>query len=180
MNLNIGHQHPKVVRAIQEQAATLCYAHPGMATSARGLLGQKIAQVAPGDLKKTFFCLGGAEANENAIKAARLFTGRHKILARYRSYHGATHGVMSLTGDPRRLPNEPGMAGVVHVMDPVPYDYSFGKTDEEIVRNNLTYLEEVIQYEGPDKIAAMFIETVTGTNGILPPPKGYLQGLKAL
>jgi len=134
----------------------------------------------PGDLNTFFYCLGGAEANENAIKAARMFTGRHKILVRYRSYHGATHGAITLTGDPRRWPTEPGMPGVVRVMDPRPYDYSFGASDEEIVRNNLTYLEEVIQYEGPKNIAAMFIETVTGTNGILPPPKGYLKGLKAL
>jgi len=109
-----------------------------------------------------------------------MFTGRHKILVRYRSYHGATHGAITLTGDPRRWPTEPGMPGVVRVMDPKPYDYSFGGSDEEITRNNLTYLEEVIQYEGPKNIAAMFIETVTGTNGILPPPRGYLQGLKAL
>jgi taurine--2-oxoglutarate transaminase len=180
MSVNIGHGHPHVVKAIQKQAETLCYAGPGMATEIRAKLGKRLAGLVPGDINTFFFTLGGAEANENAIKAARLFTGRHKIMARYRSYHGATHGVMSLTGDPRRLPNEPGMSGVVHVMDPTPYDYSFGKNDEEIVANNLRYLEEVIQYEGADKIAAMFIETVTGTNGILPPPKGYLAGLKAL
>ena len=180
MSVNIGHGHPHVVKAIQKQAETLCYAGPSMATEIRAKLGKRLAQLVPGDINTFFFTLGGAEANENAIKAARLFTGRHKIMVRYRSYHGATHGVMSLTGDPRRLPNEPGMAGVVRVMDPTPYDYSFGKNDEEIVSNNLRYVEEVIQYEGTDKIAAMFIETVTGTNGILPPPKGYLQGLKAL
>ncbi|HEY1960683.1 MAG TPA: aminotransferase class III-fold pyridoxal phosphate-dependent enzyme [Polyangiaceae bacterium] len=180
MSVNIGHGHPHVVKAIQKQAETLCYAGPSMATEIRAKLGARLAKMVPGDINTFFFTLGGAEANENAIKAARLFTGRHKIIARYRSYHGATHGVMSLTGDPRRLPNEPGMSGVVRVMDPVPYDYSFGKSDDEIVRNNLAYLEEVIHYEGADKIAAMFIETVTGTNGILPPPKGYLQGLKAL
>jgi taurine--2-oxoglutarate transaminase len=180
MSVNIGHGHPHVVAAIQKQAAALCYAGPSMATEIRAKLGKRLASLVPGDINTFFFTLGGAEANENAIKAARLFTGRHKIMARYRSYHGATHGVMSLTGDPRRLPNEPGMSGVVHVMDPWPYDYSFGKDDDEIVRNNLQYLEEVIQYEGADKIAAMFIETVTGTNGILPPPKGYLAGLKAL
>ena len=113
MNLNIGHQHPKVVRAIQEQAGRLSYAHPSMATEPRGLLGRKIAEVAPGNLKRTFFCLGGAEANENAIKMARFYTGRHKILARYRSYHGATHGALALTGDYRRLPAEPTIPGVV-------------------------------------------------------------------
>jgi taurine--2-oxoglutarate transaminase len=180
MSVNIGHGHPKVVEAIQKQAATLAYAYPGMATEIRAVLSKRLAELVPGDINTFFYTLGGAEANENAIKAARLFTGRHKIMARYRSYHGATHGVMSLTGDPRRWPNEPGMAGIVRVMDPRPYDYSFGTSEEEIVKNNLQYLEEVIQYEGPHTIAAMFIETVTGTNGILPPPKGYLEGLKKL
>ena len=180
MSVNIGHGHPKVIKAIQDQAAELAYAYPGMATEIRARLSLRLAELVPGDLNTFFYCLGGAEANENAIKAARMFTGRHKILVRYRSYHGATNGAISLTGDPRRWPTEPGMPGVVRVMDPKPYDYSFGTTEEEIVRNNLTYLEEVIQYEGPKNIAAMFIETVTGTNGILPPPKGYLKGLKAL
>jgi taurine--2-oxoglutarate transaminase len=180
MSVNIGHGHPKVIKAIQDQAAQLAYAYPGMATEIRARLSLRLAELVPGDLNTFFYTLGGAEANENAIKAARLFTGRHKILARYRSYHGATNGAISLTGDPRRWPTEPGMPGVVRVMDPKPYDFSFGTSDEEIVRNNLTYLEEVIQYEGPKNIAAMFIETVTGTNGILPPPKGYLKGLKAL
>jgi taurine--2-oxoglutarate transaminase len=134
----------------------------------------------PEDINTFFFTLGGAEANENAIKLARLYTGRHKILSRYRSYHGATNACMQMTGDPRRWANEPGAPGFIRVMDPHPYNYSFGSTDAEIVKNNLTYLEEVIQYEGPDNIAAMFIETVTGTNGILPPPDGYLKGLRAL
>src|SRR5450432_1919896 len=180
MSVNIGHGHPHVIDAIKKQAETLIYAYPGMATEIRAKLGKRLASLVPGDINTFFFTLGGAEANENAIKAARLFTGRHKIIARYRSYHGATHGVMSLTGDPRRWPNEPGMAGIVRVMDPTPYDYSFGKTEHAIVANNLTYLEEVIRAEGPHTIAAMFIETVTGTNGILIPPKGYLAGLKKL
>jgi taurine--2-oxoglutarate transaminase len=180
MSVNIGHGHPKVIEAIQKQAATLAYAYPGMATEPRARLSKRLSELVPGDINTFFYTLGGAEANENAIKAARLFTGRHKILVRYRSYHGATHGVMSLTGDPRRWPNEPGMAGVVRVMDPHPYDYSFGDTEDEVVANNLRYLEEIISYEGPHTIAAMFIETVTGTNGILAPPKGYLPGLKKL
>lgn len=180
MSVNIGHGHPRVIKAIQDQAATLLYAYPGMATEVRAKLSKRLAELVPGDLNTFFYTLGGAEANENAIKAARLFTGRHKIIARYRSYHGATHGAISLTGDPRRWPNEPGMNGVVRVMDPQPYSYSFGNNDAEIVANNLRYLEEVIQYEGPKNIAAMIIETVTGTNGILPPPAGYLEGLKAM
>ena len=180
MSVNIGHGHPKVVQAIQEQAATLAYAYPGMATEIRARLSLRLAELLPGDLNTFFYTLGGAEANENAIKAVRMFTGRHKILVRHRSYHGATNGAITLTGDPRRWPTEPGMPGVIRVMDPKPYEFSFGNTDEEIVANNLRYLEEIIQYEGPKNIAAMFIETVTGTNGILPPPKGYLKGLKAL
>jgi taurine--2-oxoglutarate transaminase len=180
MSVNIGHGHPKVVEAIKRQAEGVVFVYPGMATEVRARLSKRMAELVPGDINTFFYTLGGAEANENAIKAARLFTGRHKIIARYRSYHGATHGVMSLTGDPRRWPNEPGMSGVVRVMDPTPYDYSFGSNDDEIVRNNLAYLEEVIAYEGPHTIAAMFVETVTGTNGILVPPKGYLKGLKEL
>ncbi len=180
MSVNIGHGHPKVIKAIQDQAAELAYAYPGMATAVRAKLSLRLAELVPGNLNTFFYTLGGAEANENAIKAARLFTGRNKILVRYRSYHGATNGAISLTGDPRRWPTEPGMPGVVRVMDPRPYDYSFGSTDAQIVENNLRYLEEVIQYEGPSNIAAMFIETVTGTNGILPPPQGYLKALHAL
>ena len=181
MSVNIGHSHPKVLAAMKAQIdSQLLYCFPATATEARAKLSKKLAEIVPGNLNTFFFTLGGAESNENAIKAARGFTGRHKILARYRSYHGATNATMQLTGDPRRLANEPGMPGVVHVMDPRPYDYSFGDSDEEVVRNNLTYLEEVITYEGPQNIAAMFIETVTGTNGILPPPTGYLQGLRAL
>ena len=128
VNTNVGHQHPKVVKAIQEQAAKLTFAAPGMATEPRGLLGKKLAEITPGDLKKTFFTLGGAEANENAIKIARFYTGRHKILARYRSYHGATHGAMALTGDYRRLPAEPAISGVVHFLDPYCYRCPFGWT----------------------------------------------------
>ncbi len=180
MSVNIGHGHPAVKAAMKDAVERVIFAGPSMATEVRARLGQRLSRMVPGDIDTFFFTLGGAEANENAIKAARQFTGRQKILARYRSYHGATNGVMQLTGDPRRWPNEPGMPGVVHVMDPIPLDHSFGDDDEEIVRNNLTYLEEVIQFEGPHTIAAMFIETVTGTNGILIPPKGYLKGLKAL
>lgn len=173
MNMNIGHQHPKVIKAIQDQAAQLCYAHPGMATEARGLLGQKIAEVAPGNLNKTFFCLGGAEANENAIKIARFYTGRNKILARYRSYHGATHGAIALTGDYRRLPVEPAMPGVVHFLDPFCYRCPFGWRIENCHRECISHVEEVINYEGSDRIAAIIMEGVTGSNGLIVPPDDY-------
>jgi taurine---2-oxoglutarate transaminase len=173
MNMNIGHQHPKVVKAIQDQAAKLCYAHPGMATEARGILGQKIAEIAPGNLKKTFFCLGGAEANENAIKIARFYTGRNKIMARYRSYHGATYGAITLTGDYRRLPVEPAIPGVVHFLDPFCYRCPFGWTIETCHRECISHVEEIINYEGPDKIAAIIMEGVTGSNGLIVPPDDY-------
>jgi taurine---2-oxoglutarate transaminase len=180
MSVNIGHSHPRVVEAMKAAADGLIYAFPGAATPSRAALSKKLAGLMPESINTFFFTLGGAEANENAIKLARLYTGRHKILSRYRSYHGATNACMQMTGDPRRWASEPGAPGFIKVMDPQPYSYSFGSDDAEIVRNNLTYLEEIIQYEGPDNIAAMFIETVTGTNGILPPPKGYLQGLRTL
>jgi len=181
MNTNIGHQHPKVVKAIQDQAAKLCFVHPGNATDVRGLLGKKLAEVTPGNpstgsgrrLKKTFFTLGGAEANENAIKIARFYTGRHKILARYRSYHGATHGSIALTGDYRRLAVEPAMPGAVHFLDPFCYRCPFGQKKEICHRECITHLEEVIRYEGADKIAAIIMEGVVGSNGIIVPPEDY-------
>jgi taurine--2-oxoglutarate transaminase len=173
MNTNIGHQHPKVVKAIQDQAAKLCFVHPGNTTEVRGLLGRKLAEVTPGNLKKTFFTLGGAEANENAIKIARFYTGRHKILARYRSYHGATHGAIALTGDYRRLAVEPAMPGVVHFLDPFCYRCPFGQKKESCRRECILHLEEVIRYEGTDKIAAVIMEGVVGSNGLIVPPDDY-------
>ncbi|MCO4763466.1 MAG: aminotransferase class III-fold pyridoxal phosphate-dependent enzyme [Myxococcales bacterium] len=180
MSVNAGHGHPKIKAAMKKQIDEMLFVFPGTATEPRAKLGAKLAEIAPGDINHFFFTLSGAESNENAIRAARIFTGRQKILSRYRSYHGATNLCMQLTGDPRRWYNEPGTPGIVRVMDPWPYDYSFGKTEEEITANNLQYLEEMIMYEGPQTIAAMIIETITGTNGILPPPAGYLVGLRAL
>ena len=173
MNTNIGHQHPKVVKAIQDQAAKLCFVHPGNTTDVRALLGKKLSEVTPGNLKKTFFSLGGAEANENAIKMARFYTGRHKILAQYRSYHGATHGSIALTGDYRRLAVEPTMPGGVHFMNPHCYRCPFGQKKESCKRECISHLEEVIKYEGPDKIAAIIMEGVVGSNGIIVPPDDY-------
>ncbi|MCH8126341.1 aminotransferase class III-fold pyridoxal phosphate-dependent enzyme [candidate division KSB1 bacterium] len=180
MCVNIGHAHPKVIKAMKNALDDLIYVYPLTATESRAKLGKKLAQIVPGNINTFFFTVGGAEANENAIRAARLYTGRQKILSRYRSYHGGSHLCMQLTGDPRRIPNEPGTPGIVHVLDPQPYNYSFGNSEEEITKDNLIYLDEVIQYEGPNNIAAMIVETVTGTNGILVPPKGYLQGLHEL
>ncbi len=173
MNVNIGHQHPQVVKAIQDQAAELCFVHPGTASVPRGLLGKKLAQVTPGKLQKTFFVLGGAEANENAIKIARFYTGRHKVMARYRSYHGATHGAIALTGDYRRNAIEHAMPGVVHFLDPFCYRCPFGQEPESCRRECIAHVEEIIRYEGPDKIAAIIMEGVTGSNALIVPPDDY-------
>jgi len=173
MNTNIGHQHPKLVQAIQDQAAEPCFVHPGNTTEVRALLGKKLAEVTPGNLKKTFFALGGAEANENGIKIARFYTGRHKILAQYRSYHGATHGAIALTGDYRRLAVEPTMPGGVHFLNPHCYRCPFGQKPETCQRQCISHLEEVIQYEGHQTIAAIIMEGVVGSNGIIVPPDDY-------
>ncbi len=183
MCVNIGHGDQRVIDAIKAQADELAYAGPSMATRVRAEFGRQLAEVCPGDLKKFFFVLGGAEANENAIKLARGYTGRQKIITRYRSYHGATAGAISLTGDPRRWASEPGMPGVVRVFDPYKYRsplYQPGDSDEVFARKCLDQIEEVIMYEGAQTIAAIFIETVTGTNGLIVPPDGYLQGLRQI
>lgn len=179
MSVLVGHGHPRVIAAMKRQLDELIFVYPQTATQVRARLGKLLSELIPG-MSSFFFTLGGAEANENAVRMARLYSGRFKILARYRSYHGGTNLTMQLTGDPRRWPSEPGSPGIVHVMDPTPYDYSFGPSDEERTRNHLTYLEEVIRYEGPHTIAAMIVETVTGTNGILVPPRGWFAGLRAL
>jgi taurine--2-oxoglutarate transaminase len=176
MCVNIGHGDERVLRAIREQSETLAYANPFMATEPRARLGAKLAAITPGDIDVFFFTNGGAEANENAIKLARLSTGRHKILARYRSYHGGTAGSMMLTGDPRRWASEPGMPGVVHVLDP----YHGIARGWDTAEQSLAMLEEVIQLEGPQHIAAFILESVTGTNGVLVPPDGYMQGVRRL
>jgi taurine--2-oxoglutarate transaminase len=176
MSVNIGHGDERVIRAITEQASQLAYANPFMATEPRARLGAKLAEIAPGDIDTFFFTNGGAEANENAIKIARFFTGRHKIMARYRSYHGATAGAISLTGDPRRWAVEPGMPGVVRVLDP----YHGIERGWESAATALATIEETMQLEGAHTIAAFILEPVVGTNGILVPPNGYLEGVRKL
>ncbi|RPJ69822.1 MAG: aminotransferase class III-fold pyridoxal phosphate-dependent enzyme [Acidobacteria bacterium] len=176
MCTNIGHSHPKVVRAIQEQAATLAYANPFMATEPRARLGETLARITPGDIDTFFFTNGGAEANENAVRIARVVTGRHKILARYRSYHGGTAGAIALTGDPRRWAAEPGMPGVVRAPD----FHKWGRPGPEPLDTCLRELEDVIRYEGGHTIAAFVVEPVVGTNGILVPPDGYMQAVREL
>jgi taurine--2-oxoglutarate transaminase len=175
MSVNIGHGDPRVIKAITEQAEKVTYVTPSMTTEARARLGAKLAGIAPGDIDAFFFTNGGAEANENAFKIARAVTGRQKILARYRSYHGGTAAAIAATGDPRGW-SQPPMPGIVHVLDP--YHGVARGWDE--AQTSLRYLEEVIQLEGPHTIAAFILETVTGTNGILIPPPGYLEGVRAL
>jgi len=181
VNVNIGHQHPAIVAAIQEQAAKLLTVAPTFANEARSEAAQLIAEVAPDGLNKVFFTNGGAEANENAIRMARLHTGRHKVLAAYRSYHGATAGAITLTGDPRRWPSEPALAGVVHYWGPYAYRSAFHATTEaEEGERALQHLRDTIMVEGAHTIAAILFETVVGTNGILVPPPGYLAGVREL
>jgi len=174
MCVNIGHGDERVIRAIQQQAATLAYANPFMATEVRARLGAKLAEIAPGDIDTFFFTNGGAEANENAIRIARMFTGRHKIGARYRSYHGGTAGVLTLTGDPRRWGAEPGIPGVFRIPD----FYHGIQRGYDTTEDVLARTEEIVELEGPKTIAAIIVEPVVGTNGILIPPDGYMQGLR--
>lgn len=176
MCVNIGHGDERVVRAIQEQAAVLPYANPFMATEVRARLSVKLAELTPGSIDAFFFTNGGAEANENAIRIARLFTGRHKIGARYRSYHGGTAGALTLTGDPRRWAAEPGIPGVFRIPDFYHgIQRGFDTTEDVLART-----EEVLELEGAKTVAAIIVEPVVGTNGVLIPPDGYMQGLRAL
>lgn len=181
VNMNIGYQHPKLVAAIKNQADRLCMVSPAFANDVRGKAARLIVERAPSNMGKVFFTNGGAEANENAVRMARLYTGRHKVLAAYRSYHGATAGAITLTGDPRRWPSEPGAPGVVRYWGPYAYRSAFHSADEEEESARaLQHLGEVIEVEGPEMIAAIVLETIVGTNGILIPPPGYLRGVREL
>ena len=178
VSLNVGHQHPRLVAAIKEQAERLCTISPKFANDARSELARLLAEVTPGDLMRTFFTNGGAEANESAIKLARWYTGRQKIVARYRSYHGATAGAASLTGDSRRWPAEPGIPGVVRLLDPYEYRCPAGHPDPCPVCSGAPHLEEVLSHENPETVAAVVLETVTGANGVIVPPDGYLRSIR--
>ena len=181
INLNLGHQHPDLVAAIQQQAGRLATVQPSMANDVRGELARRIADVAPEPLNRVFFTNGGADANEYAVRMARRVTGRRKVLSMYRSYHGGTTTAISLTGDPRRWTNEPGDSSVAHFFGPYPYRSAFhASTPEEETARALEHLENVIVLEGAATIAAIIIETVVGTNGVLVPPPGYLPGVREL
>ena len=181
VNLNLGHQHPDLVAAIQEQAGRLATIQPSFANDARGELARLIAEVTPDGLDKVFFTNGGADANENAVRMARVVTGKRKVLSMYRSYHGNTTTAISLTGDPRRWANEPADGSVAHFFGPYPYRSAFhSSSPEEETARALGHLEQTIVLEGASTIAAIIIETVVGTNGVLVPPPGYLAGVREL
>ena len=181
VNLNLGHQHPRIVEAIAQQARMLCYIGPAMGSDTRSELAALMNDITPGDLSATFFTTGGAAANETAVRLARHYTGRHKIIARYRSYHGSTGGALSLTGDPRHHLTRADMPGVVRMFDPYGYRSPTGHRDPADcpVCQGGPHLEEILMYEDPASVAAVIIESVTGTNGIIVPPDGYLQSIKA-
>lgn len=181
VNVNVGHQHPKLVAAIQAQAGRLCTIAPYHANEATSEAARLIAEVAPGDLDRVFFTNGGAEAVENAIRMARLHTGRHKVLTAYRSYHGATAGAIAASGDPRRWASEPGPPGIVRFWGPYLYRSAFFASNEaEECERALAHLADTLMAEGPRNVAAILLESVVGGNGILVPPDGYLQGVRAL
>jgi len=180
VNQNIGHQHPKMIEAIKAQADRLCTVAPIHANDVRSEAARLISSLAPGDLDMVFFTNGGAEATENAIRMARGHTGRHKVLAAYRSYHGATAGAITMTGDPRRWGSEPNtMTGVVRYWGPYTYRSAFHAADDaQECERALAHLDDVLMVEGAQHVAAIILETVVGTNGILVPPDGYLEGVR--
>ncbi|WP_434577410.1 aminotransferase class III-fold pyridoxal phosphate-dependent enzyme [Thermoanaerobacterium thermosaccharolyticum] len=179
VNVNVGHGNKEIINAIKEQAERLPFIGPSYAVDVRSKLAAKVIEKAPDNMGKVFFTLGGADANENAIKIARMFTGRQKIFSRYRSYHGASFGAANLSGEPRRYTCEPGLTGFIKFFDPYIYREKVEfKSEEEASRYYLNKLKEQIIYEGADNVAAIFLETVTGSNGVIIPPKGYLQGIR--
>lgn len=181
MNVNIGHGDQRVTRAVSEQMQQVCYVTPACATKPRGELGKMIASVTPGGLNKTFFTVCGATAIENAVKLARMYTGKHKIIARYRAFHGASYGAMSAGGDPRKLPADAQQVpNIIHVEDPYCYRCPWGKNIESCNRECVSHIERVIQFEGPDNIAAILMEGESGSSGCIKYPPDYLQKVRAL
>lgn len=181
VNLNIGYGNKKVIKAIQDQAERLAYSSPSFAIDVRSQLAKMVIELAPDNMQKVFFTLGGADANENAIKIAKMVTGRYKIFSRYRSYHGATYGAANLTGEPRRYTSEPGIPGFIKFFDPYVYRAPLPFASEEAATSYyLSQLREQIIYEGRDQVAAIFLESITGSNGVIIPPKGYMKGVREI
>jgi taurine--2-oxoglutarate transaminase len=181
VNLNVGHGNRAIIDAIKEQAEKYCYLSPSYGSEPRGELAKMIIELMPDNMGKVFFTNGGADANENAVKIARMFTGRQKVFSRYRSYHGSTYGAGNLTGEPRRYPLEPGAPGFVKFFDPYIYrDNLPFKTEKEASEYYVAKLREQVIYEGADNVAAIVMETITGSNGVIIPPDGYLQGVRSI
>ncbi|MCR1161446.1 aspartate aminotransferase family protein [Paenarthrobacter sp. UW852] len=181
VNTNIGHQHPAVVAAIAAQAAKLCTIAPSYVNDARSEAARLIAERTPGELDRIFFTNGGADANEHAVRMARLHTGRHKVLSAYRSYHGGTHLAVNITGDPRRWASDNASTGTIHFFPPYLYRTAFhSATEAEESQRALEHLEQLIEFEGPSSIAAIMMESIPGTAGIYVPPAGYMQGVREL
>jgi taurine--2-oxoglutarate transaminase len=182
MNMNIGHGHPRVKEAVMRQMDEVSFVHPGMITKARGELGKKLAEITPGTLKKTFFTNAGAEAIENAIKFARLYTGRHKIISLYQSYHGASYGAMSVGGDPRKLPHDSQQSpNFIHIENPYFYRCPWNsKTPEECTENSVAHMERIIKYEGPGNVAAILMEGESGSSGCIKYPVGYWKRVREI
>lgn len=181
VNLNVGHKNRQIIDAIKEQAEKYCYIAPSYASEPRSTLAKMIVDLMPDNMAKVFFTNGGADANENAVKIARMYTGRQKVFSRYRSYHGSTYGAGNLTGEPRRYPLEPGAPGFVKFFDPYVYREKIKfDSEEDAADYYVAKLREQIVYEGPDSVAAIVMETITGSNGVIIPPKGYLKGVRAV
>ena len=179
MNVNIGHGDQRITDAVMKQMQQVSYVTPSCVTKARGELGKKLAEICPGDLNKAFFTLGGADSIENAIKLARLYTGRHKILSRYKSYHGSTNAAMTASGDPRKLAVDSQQAtNFVHFDLPYLYRWEYG--EENLLKESVAQLERVIAYEGPSNIAAILLEGESGSSGCMQYPKGYLKKVREL
>lgn len=179
MNVNIGHGNQRITEAVSRQMQEVSYVTPSCVTKARGDLGKKLAEICPGDLNKAFFTLCGASSIENAIKLARLYTGKHKILTRYRSYHGSTNAAMTASGDPRKLPVDSQQA-VNFVHFEIPYAYRWEYGEENLLKESLAQAERIINYEGPNNIAAFLLEGESGSSGCIQYPKGYLKGLRKI
>ena len=181
VNLNVGHNCRPIIEAIKEQAEKYCYVSPSYGSEPRAKLAKMVVDLMPDKMGKVFFTNGGADANENAIKIARMFTGRNKVFSRYRSYHGSTFGAGNLTGEPRRYPLEPGIPGFVHFFDPYVYREPITFESEKAAADYyVAKLREQVIYEGPDSVAAIVMETITGSNGVIIPPEGYLQGVRKI
>ena len=181
VNLNVGHKNRQIIDAIKEQAEKYCYIAPSYASEPRSTLAKMIVDLMPDNMAKVFFTNGGADANENAVKIARMYTGRQKVFSRYRSYHGSTYGAGNLTGEPRRYPLEPGVPGFVKFFDPYVYREKIKfDSEKDAADYYVAKLREQVIYEGPDSVAAIVMETITGSNGVIIPPKGYLKGVRAI